>query len=372
MKKKIKVLETIRQGKVGGGETHVLELCSNLDLTRFEPVVLSFTDGPMVDELRRRGIRTEVIYTESGFDFKVKAGVDAFIQREKFDIVHAHGTRAMSNVFASASKYRIPLMYTVHGWSFHPDQPFFIRKMREYSEWFLTSKATKTICVSKSNELDGIKRFGMKRSEVVYNAIDLEKFNPDKQFSDIRAELGIDANAPLIGFIVRITVQKDPLSMLRAIKLVAEKRKDVVLLMVGEGDLKQAAMDLATELGITRNVVFQPFRSDIPAILNAIDVYCLPSLWEGFPIGILEAMAMAKCVVATPVDGNPEVVFENQTGLFTETENPEILAEKLLQLINDSDLRATLAKNARTFVTQNFAIKPMVQHLEDIYSNLLK
>ncbi len=64
MKKKIKVLETIRQGKVGGGETHVLELCSNLDLTRFEPVVLSFTDGPMVDELRRRGIRTEVIYTE--------------------------------------------------------------------------------------------------------------------------------------------------------------------------------------------------------------------------------------------------------------------------------------------------------------------
>ena len=59
--------------------------------------------------------------------------------------MHAHGTRAMSNVFASASKYRIPLMYTVHGWSFHPDQPFFIRKMREYSEWFLTSKDEKSL-----------------------------------------------------------------------------------------------------------------------------------------------------------------------------------------------------------------------------------
>jgi len=256
MNKKIKVLEAIRQGNVGGGETHVLELCSNLDLSRFEPLVLSFTDGPMVTELNRRGIKTKVINTERGFDTRVWNKVNNLIQEEKIDIVHAHGTRAMSNVFYPARKNHIPVIYTVHGWSFHPDQSFAVRKLREFSEWHLTSMASKTICVSKSNQTDGIERFGMKRSEVIYNAVDFNKFNPNSVLKNVRTELNIPDDKIVIGFIVRVTVQKDPFNMIRAMKIIADKRDDVVLLMVGEGDLKADTIRLAEELNIKDLIIF--------------------------------------------------------------------------------------------------------------------
>ena len=370
--KKIKILEAIRQGKVGGGETHVLELCTNLDKTQFETVVLSFTDGPMVEELKKRGIKTKVIYTERGFDNRVWKQVFEFIQSEKFDIVHAHGTRAMSNVFRAAKKAQLPLIYTVHGWSFHPDQNIIIRKIREFFENFLTSKADTTICVSKSNENDGKKLFNMKRSLVIYNSVDLEKFNPEKKFKDVRKELGISASVTVIGYIVRMTIQKDPFTMIRAMKIIATKAQDVVLLMVGEGELKADAIKLATELNIQDKIIFESFRSDIPDVLNAIDIYCLPSLWEGFPIGILETMAMKRSVVCSPVDGNIELVTDNETGLLVETGNPEKLAKALLSLHYDAKKRNLLAQNGYELVTKDFGISQLVSKVETLYKSIVK
>lgn len=370
--KKIKILEAIRQGRVGGGETHVLELCTNLDKSLYEPVVLSFTDGPMVQELRKRGIQTHVIFTERGFDNKVWSKVLELIRSEQFDIIHAHGTRAMSNVFWAAKKAKLPLVYTVHGWSFHPDQNFLVRKARELSENFLTSKANLTICVSKSNERDGIERFNMKRSKVIYNAVDLNKFNPENEFKKIRLEFGISEDKIVIGYIVRMTVQKDPLTMIRAMKLVAEKSDNIVLLMVGDGDLKAETVKLTNELGLQNKVIFESFRSDIPDILNAIDIYCLPSLWEGFPIGILEAMAMKKSVVCSPVDGNIELVKANETGLLVEIGNPEKLAETLLLIANNKSLRNELDNNSYEFVRTNFGISRLVNSVQQVYTEICK
>jgi len=276
--KKIKILETIRQGRIGGGETHVLELCTHIDKSKFEVVVLSFTSGEMVDELNRRGIRTKVIYTETPFDIRVWKKVRNFISDEEFDVVHAHGTRANSNVFWATKQLNLPLIYTVHGWSFHIDQKTHIKKLRELSESFLTARANKTICVSKSNEQDGIQKFNMKRSTVIYNAVNLQKFNPKNKFKDIRKEFGIPPEKTVIAYIVRITAQKDPFTMLKAMKIIAECSDNTVLLMIGSGDLKNEAVQLTKKLGIENRVIFKPFRTDIPAILNAVDIYCLSSL----------------------------------------------------------------------------------------------
>jgi len=368
--KRIKILEAIRQGKVGGGETHVLELATNLDKTKFEPVILAFTPGPMIDEANRRGIRTKVIYTEKGFDVTVWREVKKFMEEEKFDIIHAHGTRAMSNVFWSAKSLHLPLIYTVHGWSFHKDQKYAIRRMRELSEHFLTSVADMTVCVSESNEKDGIELFNMKRSKVIYNAVDIDKFNPDNKFNDIRSELGITTEKTVIGFIVRVTVQKDPFTMLKAMKILSETDDNTILLIVGDGDLKAASVDLARELKIENKVIFQPFRSDIPDILNAIDIYCLPSLWEGFPIGILESMAMGKAVVATPVDGTCELIKDGETGLFVDTGDSVNLAKSLLRLINDKELRRKVTLNASEFTRSNFGISRLVSEVGEVYSEI--
>src|SRR5580658_9752929 len=126
MERKIRVLECIRQGQIGGGETHLLSLVENLDRNRFEPVVLSFTEGPMVERLRAMGVRTHVLYTERPFDVTKWRKVKQLMAAEGVDLVHAHGTRASSNTLWAARRLGIPLVYTVHGWSFHDDQPFLV------------------------------------------------------------------------------------------------------------------------------------------------------------------------------------------------------------------------------------------------------
>lgn len=369
--RKIKILQTIRQGKVGGGETHVLELCTHLDKNKFEPVVLSFTDGEMVEELQKRNIRTKVIYTETAFDRNIWKKVTAFVKEEQFDIIHAHGTRACSNSFWSAKKANLPLIYTVHGWSFHDNQNFIVKKLRQFSEAFLTAKATKTICVSVSNQEAGKQNFNLKRSQVVYNAINTKKFNPDNTYADIRNDLGISADKIVVGYIVRFTVQKDPLTMVKAMEKIVEQNNNIVLLAVGEGPLKEDAMALTKSFGLEDNIVFQPFRKDIPDILHAIDIYCLPSLWEGLPIGVLEAMSMQKAVVATPVNGTKELIKHNDTGMLVAPQNTQELSNAILHLAKDKAFRTSLATRAKDFVRKHFYMQNMVDKVEDIYEGIV-
>lgn len=366
-----KVLEAIRQGNIGGGESHVIDLALNLDNKKYQPVVLSFTDGPMIDLMKKNDIPAAVIHTEKAFDYRKWKEIRNFIENEKIDLVHAHGSRAMSNVFWAAKKMNIPIVYTVHGWSFHIDQSFFVRELRKKMEKFLTNKATKTVCVSYSNQKDGIQLFNMKRSTVIYNSVNFEKFTPNKSFNDIRAELNISSDTTLIGYIVRITQQKDPFTMVRAMKIIAQKGKNIKLLVVGEGDLKAQTVALAKKLKVDDQIIFQPFRKDVPDLLNAIDIYCLPSLWEGFPIGIIEAMAMKKPVVASPVDGNIELIKDGVTGLICPQEDPEKLAERLIFLHRNKKSRDALAENGFGFIIKSFGIKRMIKEIETLYLKIL-
>jgi len=369
--KKIKILHTIRQGKIGGGESHVLDLVTHMNSSVFESIVLAFTDGPMVESLKKQGITTEVIYTEKPFNFSIWKKVTECIKRHHVDLIHAHGTRAFSNVFYSAHRLNLPVVYTVHGWSFHPDQPYLVQRIREKSEKFLTTRARRTICVSKSNQQSGINRLNLKRSVVIYNAINLKKFSPKRKLKDLKKEFGIDKSKMVIGYIVRITTQKDPFTMLKAMQAICKKNENFVLLMVGDGELKSKAIQMAKSFKIEDSVIFESFRTDIPDVLNAIDVYCLPSLWEGFPIGIIEAMAMRKPVVVTPVDGSSELVTDRHTGLLVETKNATALADAIIELSKNSTLKNSITRNASEFVNSHFGISQLVKSVEDNYQEIL-
>ena len=128
-KKKIRILECIRQGQVGGGESHIISLSLNLNKDLFEPIVLSFTDGPMIALLQENNIETHIIFTQKPFNILIWKQVKNLLLRKKIDIVHAHGTRANSNVFWAAKSLNIPLIYTIHGWSFHDNQKPIIKKI---------------------------------------------------------------------------------------------------------------------------------------------------------------------------------------------------------------------------------------------------
>jgi glycosyltransferase involved in cell wall biosynthesis len=369
--RKIKVLETIRQGQIGGGESHVLDLVKGLNKDIFEPVVLSFTHGPMVDQLKAMGIKTYVVETLKPFNIATYNAVKQILKDEEIDILHAHGTRSLSNTIFPAKSLGLPIVYTVHGWSFHQDQPFHIRRVRELSEKFLTDQVNVTISVSKSNQRDGLERFNMKRSQVINYGIDLNRFNPAKPMNDLRQELGIVPGKTVVGYLVRMTVQKDPFTLIRAVAEVAKKTRDVQFLFIGDGDLKQASVDLARELNVSDMITFHPFRTDIPEVLNTFDIYTLPSLWEGLPIGMLEAMGMQKAIVATPVDGTKEAISEGQNGLLVPCKDHVALANAILRLHENPELRKVLGAAARKTVEDTFDVKMMVRNNENLYQRLM-
>ncbi|MGD1890234.1 MAG: glycosyltransferase [Cyclobacteriaceae bacterium] len=333
--RRVRILETIRQGKVGGGESHLLSLVKNIDKSIYEPIVLSFTDGPMIDSLREWGIKVHIIPTERPFNPTVWKKVKHLLNDEGIDIVHVHGTRAYSNVVWAAKALSIPIIYTVHGWSFHDSLPKIARKLRIITEKWLVSQADTVISVSPSDQVTGRNHFGQLESTVITNGVDLSKFNPSADYKDIRAEYGISKKVTLLGYIQRVTKQKDPISMIEAFSLILKQEPTVRLLMIGEGELKKAAVDKAKELNVDSFIYFDDFRQDVPDILNAIDIYCLPSLWEGLPIGLLEAMAMEKPVIATQVDGTKEVIESGKNGLMIKPKDREGLANATLLLIKD-------------------------------------
>lgn len=368
--RKIRVLETIRQGKIGGGESHVLDLVKTMDNELFEPVVLSFTDGPMVQALTAIGVPVHVIASEKAFDISIWKKVRAFLTEQRIDIVHVHGTRANTNVMWAARRLGLPLIYTIHGWSFHDGLNPLIKRVRIAAEKYITRKAQVNICVSDSNRETGIKTFGRFDSVVIKNGVNPVKFNPGAEYPDVKAAYGIPADQLVIGYIARMTLQKDPVGMLEGFSLALQQYPDMKLLMIGEGELKEAALEAARRLNITDHVIFDNFRQDVPAVLNGVDIYCLPSLWEGFPIGVLEAMAMGKAVIASDVDGTREAVTDGDNGLLVPAKNSETLAAAIVKLAKDKTLRGQLQQRAMDTIRSKYTVSGMTRQIEKIYQQL--
>ena len=377
MAKKIRVLECIRQGKIGGGESHLLSLTAHLDRSRFEPVVLSFTDGPMMERLKEMGVETRLIYTEKPFDIRIWGQVKRLLQAEAPDVIHAHGTRASSNVLWAARKLGIPVIYTVHGWSFHQDQHPLVRRLRILGEKYLTERSEVNISVSASNQQSGKEMIPQFRSVVINNGIDQQKFDPERAYSDVRAELGIARDSVVVLFIARFTAHKQPLTLIRAFARALTMLQGIGaaglhLLMVGDGDEKEAGVALAREPGLEDKIIFQAFRQDVPDVLHAADIFVLPSLWEGLPIGLLEAMAMRKAVIGTRVDGTREVLQDGDNGLMVEPGDVDGLAAAIVRLAADRELRESLRARAFQTVRQRFDAVTMTREIESIYSKVLE
>lgn len=371
-KNKIRVLECIRQGQIGGGESHLLSLVENLNKDFYEPIVLSFTDGPMIDRLKTLNIPVHIIPSNKPFDFKVWGKVKQLMLDEKIDLVHAHGTRANSNVFRAAKSLKKPLAYTIHGWSFHVDQPFLLRKIRVAGEKFLTTRSDLNISVSVSNQKTGKDTISGFHSVVVNNGIDQQKFNAEGQYADIRRELNIPENAVLSLFVARFTGHKQPLVLLKAFEKALHQNGDLYLLMVGDGDEKAAALEFVKKAGIENRVIFQNFRQDVPDVLAAADIFILPSLWEGLPIGLLEAMSMGKAIIASNVDGTTDIIENNSNGCLIELADlNDHLPNAIVAMASDETLRRKLGEKARETVKHNFNAAEMTRQIEKEYDKLL-
>ncbi|MBX2916034.1 MAG: glycosyltransferase [Cyclobacteriaceae bacterium] len=368
----LRILHCIRQGQIGGGESHLLDLATNLKKDKFKSFVLSFTDGPMVERLSSLGVTTIVIKATRPFDVRVWSRVLSVIEDNKIQLIHIHGTRAFSNVIYSALRKDIPIVYTVHGWSFNAHQTWIKRNIAILIERYFTRVAKKVINVSYSNQRIGSKYIKGLNSNVIQNGIDLQKFNPSNRYPDVRQNLGISDDQFLIVFIARMTLQKDPCTLIRAYSQLNDKIKEkTTVLFVGDGELKHEAIQLSQELGVSTKTIFTGFRSDIPTLLHACDVYCLPSLWEGLPLGLLEAMAMRKIAVATTVDGTVEVIENTKNGFLFPSGDSGTLSSVLETIILKTEQeREQIKSSAHQTIHKHFSLAGMIEKTEAVYETL--
>lgn len=364
------MLEVIRQGQIGGGESHLADLIELMDRTDYEPICLSLTDGEMITRLRGIGVKCFIVETTRPFNISIQRRIIQIIKEENITIIHAHGTRAASNVLYPSIRLGLPLVYTVHGWSFHKDQGKITYTLRKWSEKLICRYATRVICVSEGSAETGRKAFRLTDPIVIKNGVNLKTFNRDKKSPLQRSDFGFSDSDFVVGFIARCTKQKAPLDYLEAVRLAHHNDIRIKGLFIGEGDM-DAEVDKFISADKMEPYVFRsPFRTDVANILPLIDVYCLPSLWEGLSIGLLEAMATGCAIIATPTDGTQEVIKNEQNGLIVPFCSPDKISDAILCLLTDENLRNRCRQNVASLVSEQFNAQRVADAVVDIYKNV--
>jgi glycosyltransferase involved in cell wall biosynthesis len=230
-----------------------------------------------------------------------------------------------------------------------------------------------TIVESEINRTLAIANYHLDAKKVVsiYHGINLKQFDGRANRAALK-EFGIDPDYAIVGTIGRLSRQKAQDDFLRAAAKVKEVVPKSKFFIVGEGEQRQELEDLAKHLGLQPDVIFTGYRSDVPELLRAFDVFVLPSIFEGLPLTILEAMAMTKPVVATRVDGVPEAVVDGETGTLVTPRDPAALASAIISLLQNPAMAQAMGQAARHRVETMFRQEIMVAQTEQLYTQLLE
>jgi glycosyltransferase involved in cell wall biosynthesis len=209
---------------------------------------------------------------------------------------------------------------------------------------------------------------------IIPNFVDDVAFAPwsDEQRSSMLRELGVPNDAIVIGVIANLSPVKDHATLLRAMAMLAPNWPSLHLVLVGDGECREALASLARTLDLERRVHFAGRRSNERNLHHLFDLSILCSLSEGFPNSIIEAMAAGKAVVATEVGGVAEAVVHGETGLLVPPSSPARLASALDELLRDPRRRATFGAAALDRARRQYQAAPVVGSLEALYERLLK
>jgi glycosyltransferase involved in cell wall biosynthesis len=210
------------------------------------------------------------------------------------------------------------------------------------------------------------------RVRVIFNGAPLDEFAPSGPAAALEAKraLGIPDDDIAIGSVGRLNAQKGHSYLLEAAAPILARRRDVWLVLVGDGDLEASLREQARALGMGDRTLFVGHRSDIPAVLAALDVFCISSTYEGTPLALFEAMAAGKAIVSTAVDGCREVLDDGNTGLLVPPRDAPALGAGLSRVIEDRELRRRMAEAARR-ASVAYDIGASVGKMEALYEHLL-
>jgi glycosyltransferase involved in cell wall biosynthesis len=210
-------------------------------------------------------------------------------------------------------------------------------------------------------------KFRADKVRVIANWVDPEVFGGAPGSTDVRTELAIPRDAPVIGCVARFHEQKGHLYLVTAAANLVRRHPRLRFVLVGDGVTRRSVEARVRTLNLAPYFHFLGQRDDVPALLAAIDILALPSRYEGLPLSVLEAMSSAKPVVATAVDGTPEAIADRHTGLLVPPDDGAALTQALEFLIDRPDVRTSMGAAGRRRVLERFAADPLVRQTEAIY-----
>jgi glycosyltransferase involved in cell wall biosynthesis len=352
----------------GGGQSSLLLLLKGIDKNKFKPFVMCPTDGDFVNELRSLGVMTFVFEFPSLRRFNVKAffgtvkKLTNIIRMVNPDIVHTESSRSIGYLKYALFGTKVPIVRHAHVCD---REPFLY-------ELFMYACVTRIIAVSNAVK----KRFDRfpgaeNKVRVVYNAVEAS-FGNGAEISNAAGCRTKEHDIVRVGLVGRITPLKGHTTFIHAASLVIGRRCNVRFQIVGKGDQKyeEELQSLIKDRGMQDYVTFTGYQDDISDVMAGIDILVCPSLKEAFSMGIIEAMAHAKPVIASNVGGIPEVVEDGVTGILVPATDESSLAEAIIKLAHDRDLRERMGACGKERVSELFTLEDNVKKIQDLYAGL--
>ncbi len=372
--KRIVVAELAGSASYGGGERYLELLCGHLDPSRFRPILICPEPGSFVGRMQGRGVDVRMVHLEPLLNPFALMRLVHVLSQENVTILQTHGARA--NFYGRVAGWLagVPVVIsTVH--NSIADYGVSRLKCWIYSAALRVTRpwATRIICVSDAVRRDVIQddpaAAGL--AETVHNGVDRRSFQKPVDRTKVRREFGL-TDGPLLVMVARLTQPKGHCDLIEALVLLRDRWPQLQCVCVGDGELRQPLEELAAARGLTSMCRFVGSRDDVMEFYAAADVVVLPSHSEGFPFVILEALAMGKPVIATSVNGVPEVIEHMKTGLLVKAHDIAGLAGAIQSLLDHPERAMQLGNAGRAVVQAQFTVDRMVEKTVAVFDVALR
>lgn len=377
-RQEVKILHLITELSMGGAQDNTLLSLKGLKEKGYQIDIAAAPGGVWESLARTYSDNVFHINAFSANKIYLVKNIEAIwqvyklLKQHKYHIIHTHSTTAGICGRIAAKIADVPvIIHTVHGFAFHDFMPPLKKNCLILLEKLAALFCDYMITVSKLNLKEILDRKIAPESKLinVYSGIDLDKFVVSRSSEEIKTELNIPAADLVVGLVARLSEQKAPQYFIEAAKIILKQKEHVTFIIVGEGPLQEHLLEL---IGTESKINILGARSNVPEILSVLDVFALSSIYEGLGRAMTEAMASKKPVVVPDINGIPEVVTDGETGLLFKPKDSAELAEKILLLLNDANLRIKLGENAYNRVVPEFSDKIMVDSIDKLYCLLFQ
>ena len=353
----------------GGGERYLELLFDHLDPTRYRPLLICPEPGPFVDRMDKRGVETRLVHLAPLFNPFALWRLTRVLVRERVTILQTHGARANFYGRIAGRLAGVPVIIsTVHNSLKDYEVCALRRSLYRFLLRLTLPIVHRIICVSDANGRDLIEECPAAAAKLhtVHNGVDPSAFSTKPDRTKVREELGI-VSGPVLVMIARLTEAKGHCYLLQAFSTLLKTWPELCCIFVGAGELRDSLHRMAIGLGVERACRFVGVRDDIGDVLAAADVVVLPSLSEGFPFVLLEALAMGCPIVASRVNGVPELIEDHKTGLLVPPRDPRALAAAIREILSDPTAATSMGAVGRAVVRERFRVDRMVADTTEIF-----